>query len=651
MMENYQSILVPLLSFAILALAARQIGHAFSRFKLPLISGFLFAGMLIGPFALKLISQTSLHKLLFVDEISLAFIAFAAGSEIYLEELKNRLRSIAWVTVGNAIAIPICGSVAIFLLSGLIPFMREMPINGRVAVSLLAGAILLARSPSSAIAIVNELRAKGPFTQTALGVTMITDVVVIVIFAINIEVADALLTNLALNFGFIFLLIAELLVSLLVGFGLGKLLEAVLSLPVSQYAKSGLILLLGYGVFAFSTFIRHYSHAHLSFEFLLEPLLIAMIGGFVVTNYSRHRTEFLHILSEMATAVYVIFFTLTGASLALDVLAETLLIALTLFVVRLFGIFIGSFAGGTIANDARLHNRISWMAYVTQAGVGLGLAKEVAVEFPEWGDGFAAVIIAVIVLSQIIGPPFFKWAIHRVDEAHTKAERNEFDGARDVVIFGVEGQTLALGQELQAHNWHVQIACLDSEYQSGVAWANADIKTISGLTLPALQSLNLAQTDAIVLMLSDEENYQICELVYEHFGVETIVVRLNDHTNFDRFHELGALIIEPSTAMVALLEQFVRSPTAASLLLGMDARQEIMDVEISNPNLEGITLRDLRLPRDTLILSVSRDGNTIISHGYTQLKVGDKVTVVGSPQSVSQVSRRFGEVIDYHRSL
>ncbi|MCA9957995.1 MAG: cation:proton antiporter, partial [Anaerolineales bacterium] len=152
-MENYQHVAVVLLSFGVLAVAAGQIGRFFARFKLPLISGFLFAGILVGPFVLGLISQASLKELLFVDEVSLAFIAFAAGSEIYLEELRSRLRSIAWVTVGNAIAIPVCGGVALFLLSGMIPFMREMPVNGRIAASLLAGTILLARSPSSVIAI------------------------------------------------------------------------------------------------------------------------------------------------------------------------------------------------------------------------------------------------------------------------------------------------------------------------------------------------------------------------------------------------------------------------------------------------------------------------------------------------------------------
>jgi hypothetical protein len=89
-------------------------------------------------------------------------------------------------------------------------------------------------------------------------------------------------------------------------------------------------------------------------------------------------------------------------------LAPTWPIALALFGARLLAIFVGSFGGGLVAGVPFQHNRLGWMTYITQAGVGLGLAKGVAVEFPEWGPAFATVIISVIVLSQLVGPAFFQ---------------------------------------------------------------------------------------------------------------------------------------------------------------------------------------------------------------------------------------------------
>lgn len=639
-MENYLNILFFIASFTVIALASKQIGQFFIKAELPLISGFLFTGILAGPYVLGLISVETTEKLRFVDEISLGFIALAAGSELYLKELKSRFKIITWVTIGLVVSTFSLGSLTVFILSDFIPFMQSMPVASRIAVSILAGAILVARSPSSAIAIVNELRAMGPFTQTVLGVTVIMDVVVITLFAVNSSIADALLTGLSFDLSFIILLLIELVISLALGYFLGKILTRILAAHINSTVKAGIILLTGYGIFVLSAAIREATHARLPFEILLEPLLICMIGGFLTTNYSEHRAEFSKILRDIGPSVYIVFFTLAGASLALDVLAKTWPIALVLFVVRLVAIFAGSFSGGALAGVPMKYNRIGWMSFITQAGVGLGLAKQIVVEFPEWGTPFATIIIAVIVLNQIVGPPMLKWAICLAGEAHTRAETPEFDGGRNAIIFGLEGQSLALARSLRSCGWSVQIASMEVSNED-IKASDVDIFPISSLSLDVLHQLNAGQAKAIVTMLSDEENYRICELAYEHFGTESLIVRLNNRANFDRFNALGALIVDPTIAIVSLLGHFVRSPTATSLLLGMEKNQSVAELELRNPNLHGIALRELRLPLDTLILSVRRRGQMLISHGYTRLEVGDWVTVIGSSKSLEEIALRF----------
>lgn len=642
-MENYQIVLVYLAGFTVIALASKQIGHFFVKVKMPLISGFLFAGMLAGPYVLGLIPAGAPERLRFVDELSLAFIAFAAGSELYLTELKGRFKSITWITIGLVVATFIIGTLTVLALADFVPFMRDLPVTGRLAVALLAGAILVARSPSSAIAIINEMRAKGLFTQTVMGVTVIMDVVVIALFAVNSSIADALVMGTNLDLGFVLLLLGELLLSLALGYALGKVLQLILSRHISVILKTGLILLAGYSIFILHVVIRDVSQARLPFDIAVEPLLVCMIGGFLVTNYGNYRTEFLKILHDSGPPIYIAFFTLTGASLALDVLAKTWLIALALFMARLVAIFIGSFGGGMIAKEPASHNRIRWMAFVTQAGVGLGLAKEVAVEFPEWGTAFATVIISVIILNQIVGPPFFKWVINLVGEAHTRAEIPEFDGERDALIFGLESQALALARQLTAHGWNVKIACSNIDAPLEVPAEDINICPFVKLDLEAFKQLGAEHAEAIVTLLSDEENYRICELAYEHFGTRQLIVRLHDRKNFDRFRELGALIVDPATAIIGLLEHLVRSPAGTSLLLGMEEGQSVVDLEVRNPALHGLALRDLRLPLDTLILSVQRHGHALLSHGYTRLELGDMVTVAGSDKSLEVVALKFEE--------
>ena len=249
-------------------------------------------------------------------------------------------------------------------------------------------------------------------------------------------------------------------------------------------------------------------------------------------------------------------------------------------------------------------------------------------------------IIAVIVLSQLVGPPLFKWAINYVGEAHPRHETPEFDGVNDAIIFGVDGQSIALAKQLQNHGWGVRVACLDETLLNGSA-AELDVISVDRFSIPSLRELGAEKAEAIVAMLSDDENYQIAELAYEHLGTASIVVRLNDRTNFQDFHRLGALIVDPATVMVGLMDHFVRSPSAASLLVGMEEGQDVVEIEIRNKDLDGIFLRELRMPLDTLVLNVQRDGHALISHGYTRLRCGDRLTMVGSLEGISELMLKF----------
>ncbi len=423
--QQYQETLAVVAGFGLIALASKEIGHFFEKIKLPLVSGFLFTGILAGPSVLALLPVDASSGLRFVDEISLAFIAFAAGSELHMKKLRSRLKSVICCISALVVITFILGSLTMFMLCDFVPFTKEMSMASRIAISLLAGVILVARSPSSAIAVIHELRARGPFTQTILGVTVLGDIVVIIFFAVNTSIADGLLTGMGFNTGFILVVLAELVISLVIGLVLWRLLQIIISQKFPRPLTTLLVLLLGYSVFFLTDFVQYQSHARLTFEVLLEPLLICMVAGYLLTNHSKYRREFMTILHKIGPPIYTAFFTLTGASLLLGDLADTWLVALALFGIRLIGIMLGAFVGGTVAGDPMSHNRVSWMAYITQAGISLALAKDVAVAFPEWGGAFASLMISVIVLNQIVGPPFFKWAIHLAGEVRPHEDEDQ----------------------------------------------------------------------------------------------------------------------------------------------------------------------------------------------------------------------------------
>jgi Trk K+ transport system NAD-binding subunit len=294
-----------------------------------------------------------------------------------------------------------------------------------------------------------------------------------------------------------------------------------------------------------------------------------------------------------------------------------------------------------LAGDPAAHNRISWMAYITQAGVGLGLAKEVAGAFPDWGAAFAAMMISIIVLNQLIGPALFKAAINLAHEAHPGAKKSDAGATHSALIFGADGQALALARQLRLHDWEVRVARQHSGETKLVEGSDIPVYPVPDYSLASLREIGAGGVGAIVSMLSDEDNYAICETAFEHFGDANLVVQLNNRANHANFRELGAFVVTPSTAIVSLLDHYVRSPSAVSLLLGMESGHDIIDMEVRNPGLRWVPLRELRFPRDILILSFTRDGRVMKVSGHTQFQEGDLITVSGSLDSLEEVALRL----------
>ncbi len=635
---------VSLASFLFIALAAYQIGQLATRFHLPLITGYLVAGIMAGPFIFQFIESLNVEALRFLDETALAFIAFAAGSEMALDELRGRYKSIGWNTVTQIVALYIVCGAAILLLADHIPFMRDLTPAGRMAAALLGGTILAARSPSSAIAIINEMRARGPFTKTVLGVTLVKDVLIVVLFALSTSIAATLLTGRSFNAGFILLVAFEVLASIGLGVLVGQVMGLVLRTHWEDWLKIPLLLVIGYLVFFLAGEIRHWSHVNLPVELLFEPLLICMVASFWLTNWSPYRSELRHLLHQVEMPVFVIFFTLIGGSLDIGIVLLLLPITVAIFLARLLGLFIGGYIGGAVAGDSPQFNRLTWMAYITQAGVGLGLAKEVAIEFPLLGNDFTTLMVAVIVISQLTGPPFFKYAIRLVGESHLPKDIKD-DEVLDAVIVGIENQSRQLAERLLAHGWRVKLVDVD---ESHVSQAPASDGLRHEHWLPAVSAEEIGKiiepkTEVAVTLLPDDaESLKLCQIFYEDFGITRQIARLNTYNLLEDFRELGVHVLDPTNAMVHLLDNFVRAPQLAAMVFEDDPDHDVTQVTITDPSVDGLHLRELILPDDVLVMAIVRRGHAIVPHGYTNLHVGDELTLIGPTESLDEVALKLG---------
>jgi Trk K+ transport system NAD-binding subunit/Kef-type K+ transport system membrane component KefB len=566
-------------------------------------------------------------------------IALVAGAELLLTQLRPRLKAIG-ATVGGIVVFGyFVLATAIYVMAPLLPFTADFDQGARLALALLGAAVLLALSPPSAIAVVKEVRARGRFTRTVLGVTVLMDVAIIVLFAAMTSVASPLLEGTDLDLSFLGLLALDLASALIVGVVLGVLIATLLSTRLSPIPKTLAVLALGFGVYELADWVRSASVEMVGFEVYIEPLLISLIAGLYVANFSRHREQFDRLLHGVSPIVYVAFFTITGISLKLDLLLTVLPFALGLFAIRVAGIGLGSTLGGRFAGEPARHRRYSWMAYITQAGIALGLAREVAVQFPSLGDAFATLIISVVVINELAGPLFLKTALRRVGETHEPGVAA--DGGR-VLVFGTGDQAVETARALHREGQKVMLVANngdESRLEDHDFSEEVSIEDVDDATLGRLFD---SEVSGVIAMLDDDDaNAEIIRYAAEHHGISRLVVRPSSVAQNARFEPHGAVVVHPTTGLVALLAQAVLTPNATSLLLQHDRGREIFQVPMTNPDLDGMSVASLRLPPGVLLMEVRRGQSVLLVDGRTRLQEGDELTLIASDEARAEMQLVF----------
>jgi len=632
-------IIAVFVAFGIIVTASNHLAKIFQKIHLPLITGFIIIGVLAGPYLLKMLPGDLTH-LEFINDISLAFIAIASGAEIFLKEMRDKVKDIRIMASAQLFIVFIVSFAVVYLFADFVPFMKNAGQSVKIAAALLISTIFTASSPASAIAVINELRAKGSFTKIALGVTIIKDIFVILLFAVTFAVADVLISGNDFRTAEIFIVAAGLFLSILAGVAYGKLIEINFKINKNEYLDIAVVLLLGWSMFLFSSFVSSYSKQFFSSPLHLEPLLIGIIASFYITNYSEYRVHLEKLTHRFGHYIYAAFFTLIGATLSIDVLIKFWPVAVFLFAVRITALITASVIGSVTLKESRKEILMSWMPYVTQAGVSLGLITIISAEFLGLGVEFEAILIAVIIINQFVGPPLLKWAIVNVKEAHTKSKDYKFDFHKDVFILGLGGKAVLLAKTLYNEGYSVQIIT-DRKNINDTFCKDVKINIVEKITRETLEKYNFKSADSAVIMRKPDVAYEICEIIYENFGTPNVIVVVETPTETQRFKKLGAIVVAPTGALIALLEHFVRSPHATSILLGMQKNHETEEIEVLADDVHGVALRDLHLPVGVLIMSVSRNGETMLTGGYTRLRKHDIVTVVGSQEQIDLVRTKL----------
>ncbi|MCD6584544.1 MAG: cation:proton antiporter [Desulfobacteraceae bacterium] len=402
-------------SLGFVMLSAYVLAQIVRFFNLPMLTGYIFAGIIAGPYITGFLTAEMVERLRLIDDLALSFIALMAGGELRMALIVQRGKSIflsiVFVTglVGGLVVL------CILLMGQFFNVTSGFNFISLLVFAILIGVICVARSPSSAIAVIKECEAKGPFTAMILAVTVVTDVLIIIVFTIAMALSKILMKGGSLiQLTEISGLMFEILASLIIGVVLGR----IISFYMDRVRRDFLLFLLflAFAVARLSIGFNHIMEVQYEISLHLEPLLICMSAGFFVQNVSRFGDDFLESLEKMSLPIYALFFSIAGASLNFDSLMLCWPLAIIIVIARMVGLFGGSWLAGVISHDPPIFNRNAWMTYVTQAGVSIGLAQIAARQFPEIGIHLNTVVLAIIAINQIIGPIIFKLALNNVGE-------------------------------------------------------------------------------------------------------------------------------------------------------------------------------------------------------------------------------------------
>lgn len=409
------------LAFGYLLVTGYFAGVMAKQRGLPKLTGYLLAGVAIGPSGASIVSRTMLDSLQLVNGMAVAMIALTAGTELEVQRIKPLVRTVAAITLIAVLGTTCLLTLAVWLARPHIPFLGAMGTLQSLLVAAVIGVVTVAQSPAVVVALRDELKADGPVSRTVLAVVVLADLVVIFMFAVLSTVtkavfgvqADVARTFASLGWEIFGSLIAGVLVGL------------VLILYLSK-AKGGTALFL-----LAITFIVAEVGGRLDFD----PLLVALAAGALVRNASQH-ADALHEQLEMAALpVYVLFFCVAGATLHIAALGQVWVPALLIISVRAFGLVFGTRLAARVAAAPPAVARYGGFGLLPQAGLALALSMLFTRTFPEFGSQASALTLSVVALNELLAPVAYRLALVRSGEVGREPERTSRSGSD---ISGVE---------------------------------------------------------------------------------------------------------------------------------------------------------------------------------------------------------------------
>lgn len=376
-----------LLALSIILFAGFIMTRLTNTLNLPKVSGYILAGILIGPCGLDMIPQDMIENMSFVSDLALAFIAFGVGKFFKKEVIMKTGSKVLIVTFCEA------------LTAGVLVTLFTRTVFGLdLDFALILGAIATATAPASTMMTINQYKAKGEFVNTLLQIVALDDVVCLLTFSIVSAIAGATGGE-AVSAQEILLPVVYNLFALLLGFFCGYFLSRLLIPTRSKDNRLILAIAMLTGISGICTSLN------------ISPLLSCMVFGTSYINLTRDKKLYRQ-LNNFSPPVMSLFFIVSGMKLDVKALETVGIIGIGYFIVRIVGKYLGTYVGCLVTGMSKESRKYMGLALVPQAGVAIGLAFLGERLLPgERGQLLLTIILASSVLYEMVGPICAKLAL------------------------------------------------------------------------------------------------------------------------------------------------------------------------------------------------------------------------------------------------
>lgn len=372
------------------------------RIGLPNVTGYLVAGLLIGPSLLNLFPKEAAEQSVIITNVALGFIAFSIGGEFNFAHVRKIGTSVLTITFFQAIAAAALVDVTLLLLG----------FDAPLAITL--GAIATATAPAATLMVVRQYKARGPVTSMLLPVVALDDALGLIVFSISLAVAQVLEAGTALTMRSMLVEpLIEIVGSLLVGAAVGLVLSYVLRFFKSHANRLPLVIcavLLG---------------TALSQMLGLSSLLLSMATGAVLANLRDDADSVLSLSDQWTPPLFLLFFVLSGAELDPAVLPSVGLLGVGYLIARSLGKYFGALLGASVTHADHNIRKYLGITLLPQAGVAIGMSQIVISALPEYGAQIRAVVLCATLVYELVGPLLTKIALTKAGEIAPAEKRQK----------------------------------------------------------------------------------------------------------------------------------------------------------------------------------------------------------------------------------